>query len=731
MRPLKLSLALSGFLLLTLSAQAAVLPSASPLPMTLPSTALRTPSVEPNEVLVRFAQPLSSQSISGNALNTLGTMASHIQSLGESGYVRVTLSPQAGSINTAMANLRALPGVVAVQPNYRYFPTALTNDPAIGQQWGLQNTGQLITTPSYTTNNPGVTGDDIDIADAWQHQTDCRSITVAVIDTGINYTQQDLAANMWNGGSAYPHHGYDFVDNDNDPYPSAGGEQHGSHVAGIIGAVGNNGVEGSGVCQTASIMALRALDQTGGTTSTLISAIDFAVDHGAKIINMSLGGTGGNDPALANAVQYAQQKGVILVAAAGNAGTDNDQTAFYPCNYSSQYSNVICVAALDQSYQLADFSNFGAQSVTLGAPGTNIISTIAGSGQTTDFSQWTGSSSTNTGWGFGTTTGGTAVLADPTSFGSTLYATNTDDRAYGSFSTPANSQFASLNYYLQGKLSTGDVLNTAVIGSSNTDPFAGGGTPLNSVSGTLKSPDNPISTNQCVGSPCTIGFQLKSGSTGGNTGALVAFFSLETVAPNTTAMASYDGTSMATPMVSGVAALAWAANPAASAARIVQAVEQSGTPVPALNGRTVTGRAVNAMNALANLRVGINGVNNLSTTAGQSVTLNLQLTGYGALSLNASSSNPAVLANSAITGQSQCTAEGSCSLQLTPSNGGSSVVTLQLQDSYGQQTTAQFSVTVTGGNTGSGGGGGGSMNLAWLALLSLLLLWQRQRARPA
>lgn len=709
--------------LINAGAFAAPITPGDPTIMLPGSSAARTPVVVPNELLVRFAQPLATQSL---PTGEISAFASQIKPLGNSGYVRMTLSPQAGSLNAAMSNIRALPGVLAVQPNYRYFATALTNDPAIGQQWGLQNTAQLITTPSYSTNNPGVAGDDIDVADAWQHQTDCRSVTVAVIDTGINYTQQDLAANMWNGGSAYPHHGYDFVDNDNDPYPAAGGEQHGSHVAGIIGAVGNNGIEGSGVCQQASIMALRALDQTGGSTSTLISAIDFAVDHGAKVINMSLGGTGGNDPALSKAVQYAQQKGVVLVVAAGNDGTDNDQTPFYPCNDSTQFSNLICVAALDQSFQLASFSNYGAQSVTLGAPGTNIISTIAGPGLSTNFSQWTGSSSTSTGWGYGSTTSGIAVLADPKNYGSAQYAINTDDRAWGSFTTPPGTQFAALNYYLQGNLSAGDTLNTAVIGGSNTDPFGSGGSTLATATGSLSSPASPVSVNQCVSGPCSIGFQLKSGSTGGNTGALIAYCSLETVAPNTIAMASFDGTSMATPMVSGVVALAMAANPNAPASRIIQAVEQSGTPVPALTGKTSTGRAVNAMNTLANLHLNIGGLTNLSASAGQTITMNFSVSGYGGLTLLASSSNPAVLPNSAITGTSQCTAEGNCSLQLTPSNGGSSVVSLQLQDGYGQQTTAQFSVTVSGGSGGSGGGG--SMNLAWLAWISLMLAAVRWRS---
>jgi subtilisin family serine protease len=186
---------------------------------------------------------------------------------------------------------------------------------------------------------------------------------------------------MWNGGSGFPNHGYDFIGDDDDPMDLFG---HGTHVAGIIGAVGDNGTGTTGVCQRASIMALRVLDAEGnGTTTTAIEGIGFAVANGARVINMSLVGSGGFDPALSNAITNAQNGDVVVVVAAGNAdnvGHDNDLAgnATYPCNLTQP--NLVCVAALDQNYALADFSNWGATSVDVGAPGTNILSTWAGAG---------------------------------------------------------------------------------------------------------------------------------------------------------------------------------------------------------------------------------------------------------------------------------------------------------------------------------------------------------------
>ena len=318
------------------------------------------------------------------------------------------------TVEAALAAYQNDPNVEYVQPNYLYHTTATPNDPQYGQLWAFKNTGQTVLRHrTYTTNNPGTTGDDMNIEKAWDHITDCSSVVVAVVDTGVNYNQQDLAGNMWNGGATYPNHGYNFVDNNNDPMDLNG---HGTHVAGIIGAVGNNATGTTGVCWKASIMAVRALDATGsGTTANIIQGINFAVTNGAKVINMSLGGGGAFDRLFSDAIADAQNADVVVVVAAGNDGANNDSgtTPTYPCNFTQP--NLVCVAALDQSYALASFSNYGSTSVDVGAPGTNILSTWAGTKTviTDNFSTgWTKTSTTSGGW----TTGTLSVGGVPTPF---------------------------------------------------------------------------------------------------------------------------------------------------------------------------------------------------------------------------------------------------------------------------------------------------------------------------
>jgi subtilisin-like proprotein convertase family protein len=149
---------------------------------------------------------------------------------------------------------------------------------------------------------------------------------------------------------------------------------HGTHVAGTIGAVGNNGVGVAGVNWHARIMALKFLDSSGsGYTSDAVRALNFAVAHGAKVVNASFGG-GGYDQAMATALANARAKGVIVVAAAGNDGTDNDANPVYPANYTGD--NLVSVAATDRNDRLASFSNYGRTTVDIAAPGVGIYSTL-------------------------------------------------------------------------------------------------------------------------------------------------------------------------------------------------------------------------------------------------------------------------------------------------------------------------------------------------------------------
>jgi subtilisin family serine protease len=287
---------------------------------------------------------------------------------------RVEIDPTA-SIEQVRAALKANPHVLFVEPDYRVTLNLIPNDTSFAQQWSLNNTGQTGGTPDA----------DIDAAEAWDVTTGNDAIIVAVIDTGVDYTHPDLAANIWINSDEIPGnnvdddangyvddvHGYNFVSASGDPLDD---HFHGTHVAGTIGAIGNNNRGVAGVAWNVQIMALKFLDAGGGGyISDAISALNYAVANGAQISNNSWGG-GDYSQAFVNALQAAANAGHIFVAAAGNDSNNNDQYPAYPASY--EVENVVAVAATDHNDDLAWFSNFGPATVDLGAPGDNILSTF-------------------------------------------------------------------------------------------------------------------------------------------------------------------------------------------------------------------------------------------------------------------------------------------------------------------------------------------------------------------
>jgi subtilisin-like proprotein convertase family protein len=273
----------------------------------------------------------------------------------------------------ALAFWQSHPNVAIVTPDFELTTQSIPNDPSFGSLWGLSNNG----------SQGGLLNADINIEPAWALGT-ATSIVTAVIDTGVDYTHPDLASNIWtntdevagNGidddgnGFVDDVRGWDFVNNDSDPMDDNG---HGTHVAGTIGAVGNNGIGVTGVAWTASIMPLKFLDQSGsGSLSDAIKAIQYARVNGAKIINASWGG-GGFSSALQSAITQFITSGGLFVAAAGNEATNNDVTPSYPANY----QGVISVGASTRTDTRASFSNYGT-SVDVFAPGQSILSTLPG-----------------------------------------------------------------------------------------------------------------------------------------------------------------------------------------------------------------------------------------------------------------------------------------------------------------------------------------------------------------
>ena len=279
------------------------------------------------------------------------------------------------------------PRVEYVEPNFllRTDSHGDPGDPAFHNLWGLHNFGQQV------AGVAGMPDADIDALEAWQVSQGSPSVVVGVIDSGVDVGHPDLASQIWinpgencagcrsNGvdddGNGYVDdwRGWDFADGDNDPSDDNG---HGTHVAGTIGAAGNNGVGITGVAWNVRLMPLKFIGADGtGTAADAISAILYASSKGAQVTNNSYGGDGFSE-AMLDAIRSADSAGSLFVAAAGNSFTDTDEEPNYPSSYDAP--NVISVAASDAFDHRAWFSNYGRTSVDVAAPGMNVYSTWPG-----------------------------------------------------------------------------------------------------------------------------------------------------------------------------------------------------------------------------------------------------------------------------------------------------------------------------------------------------------------
>ncbi|MFM9058403.1 MAG: S8 family peptidase, partial [Planctomycetaceae bacterium] len=302
------------------------------------------------------------------------------------------------------------PGVLFAEPNYRVSAAAVSNDPyytTSSRLWGMYgDDSPTASGPTGTTNQFGSQAEK-----AWDAgYTGSKNVVVGIVDEGIDINHPDLAANIWvnpydpvdgidNDGNGYVDdvNGWDFVYGDNSVY-NAGEDQHGTHVAGTIGGIGGNGAGVAGVNWNVTMLSTKFLGPNGGYTSDAVKALDYLTDlktrHGINIVasNNSWGG-GGYSSALHAAIIRGANAGILFVAAAGNGGGDgigdsNDSVANYPSNYSTlqaatgqpaaAYESVIAVAALTSSGGLASYSNYGATTVDIAAPGSSIWSTLPG-----------------------------------------------------------------------------------------------------------------------------------------------------------------------------------------------------------------------------------------------------------------------------------------------------------------------------------------------------------------
>ena len=318
-----------------------------------------------NQMLSRY--------LSGNSMKLLRSLGG-----GGSLLLETDASMSYSSVRAALSNV---PGVRYVEPDFLIsVDTTTPNDPSYSGLYGLNNTGQT----------GGTLDADIDAPEAWDLTVGSRSIVVGVIDSGVDYNHPDLAANIWtnpgevagdgldNDGNGYVDdvHGYDFINNDGDPMDDNG---HGTHVSGTIGAVGNNSLGVAGVNWLSQIMGLKFLGSNGsGPISAAISALNYATmmrnNYGVNIrlTNNSWGG-GAFSQSMSDAITASGNAGMLFLAAAGNAASDIDATPYYPASYN--LPSMIVVAATDSKDAIASYSNFGANTVDLAAPGSSVLST--------------------------------------------------------------------------------------------------------------------------------------------------------------------------------------------------------------------------------------------------------------------------------------------------------------------------------------------------------------------
>jgi subtilisin family serine protease len=499
--------------------------------------------------------------------------------------------------------------ILRVEPNWRLHVCAVPNDTRYPQMWNLNNTGQSGGTP----------GADISAPEAWDITTGDPNIIVAVVDTGVDYQHPDLAANIWtntaeaNGvtgvdddGNGYIDdiHGYDFVMSDGDPMDRYG---HGTHVAGTIAAIGNNALGVVGVNWHCKIMACRFLDASGsGYTDDAISAINYAVANGAKIINNSWGG-GDYSTLLEDAITNARDHGVLFVAAAGNDASDNDTVPFYPASYN--VSNVIAVAATNRYDALSSFSNFGHNTVHLGAPGEEILSSVPAF--VTLFEENFEGATLGSFTGTQMTKGGTnnhwTTAVSPIDSSNIIARADSSSNPYSSnsngyISTPTMNttglQGLSFRFMFRGQIGLDDYLYIDFWnGSSWTNESY-----LNDLIDTPAGYYYEVAVdipNAMRSSQMKARLRWVTNNSNNNYyGVEIDDIRVQYIGSDySNAYEAWSGTSMATPHVSGAAALLLANYPTMSLAEMKTRL-LTGDPLAALNGITLSGNRLNLASAL-------------------------------------------------------------------------------------------------------------------------------------
>ena len=354
-----------------------------------PAAAAAAPAAVPGELVVGYVDGASAVDRDRARGRAAAVRAERVVPAREGrAEVELVRLPSGKERGAAIRQLEADPAVAYAEPNWTYRHAATATDPYVkdGRLWGVYGDAS---TPANQYGSQA--------AEAWARgNTGAKSVYVGVIDEGIQFTHPDLDANVWKNPYETPNgidddrngyvddeNGYDFANGNASVYD--GGtrgslDDHGTHVSGTIAAEANNGAGLAGVTWSTTLISGKFLGRNGGSLTAAIKAVDYFTDlkkrHGLNIVatNNSWGG-GGYSQALHDAISRANTAGILFIAAAGNSGTNNDTTASYPSGY--DLPNVIAVAAIDKTGGLASFSQYGATTVDIGAPGVDVWSTTA------------------------------------------------------------------------------------------------------------------------------------------------------------------------------------------------------------------------------------------------------------------------------------------------------------------------------------------------------------------